>query len=93
MIDVKFDYSLQKEVECLRLASQNQETECRRLTESLTISKQETKQLQDELQQKDNFIRIKVKSIHPPLEILFSVFFFFHSLVDLIGLAVNHLYH
>ena len=55
-----FGSSLQKEVENFRLSLENQESECRKLSESLAVKEREAINSHDELERKDNFIRIKV---------------------------------
>ncbi|XP_032791524.2 LOW QUALITY PROTEIN: cilia- and flagella-associated protein 57 [Daphnia magna] len=50
---------LQKEVESLRLNGLGQQSEATRLTTCLTSVRQETKELQDELERRDNIIKAK----------------------------------
>lgn len=58
-----FRLRLQKEVESLRLNGLGQQSEATRLTTCLTSVRQETKELQDELERRDNIIKAKVTSI------------------------------
>ncbi len=51
---------LQKEVESLRLNSLSQQSETTRLTTCLTSVRHETKELQEELERRDNIIKTKV---------------------------------
>jgi len=51
---------LQKEVETLRLASLAQQSEAQRLTSSLASVQFETRELQEELERRNNNIKAKV---------------------------------
>ena len=53
-------FRLQKEVESLRLNSISQQSEATRLTTCLTSVHHETKELQEELERRDNIIKTKV---------------------------------
>lgn len=57
---VRFYSRLQKEVESLRLNSLSQQSEATRLTTCLTSVRHETKELQEELERRDNIIKTKV---------------------------------
>jgi hypothetical protein len=52
--------SLQKELELQRQTSSNQQTECQRVSVSLSLLQQDIKELQEELGRKDHVIRAKV---------------------------------
>lgn len=56
----RFYFRLQKEVESLRLNSLGQQSEATRLTTCLTSVRHETKELQEELERRDNIIKTKV---------------------------------
>lgn len=60
MVGGPTSFRLQKEVETLRLASLNQQTETQRLLGSLSASQRETKELQEELERRDSIIKAKV---------------------------------
>lgn len=60
LIEVCLIQSLQKEVETLRLASLAQQSEAQRLTSSLASVQYETRELQEELERRNNNIKAKV---------------------------------
>ena len=68
LIEVCLIQSLQKEVEALRLASLAQQSEAQRLTSSLASVQYETRELQEELERRNN--NIKAKVFHCSLTIL-----------------------
>ena len=68
LIEVCLIQSLQKEVETLRLASLAQQSEAQRLTSSLASVQYETRELQEELERRNN--NFKAKVFHFSLTIL-----------------------